>query len=190
MKKYLNTLLLFPLMLISCSTNLSNSSETFNYYSTALNYIQNDSTAIKFIIHQTDFANNYSPLKIAVSSKIIPPDLAEFSSTAIKNKLSFDLNDNHFDYKNSISDSLIKFEKKIFYEPYNDDDITSLSSEDSINAIIFFSKPYKNFLTAMLFFRNNKLLDTELPKYDASLNYLIIFKGDRLDKVLKQIMSP
>lgn len=193
MKKYLkNLIILFFLMVYSCSSNLSSDAESNYYYKSAINYIKNDSTAIQFIANQAqaNFNSKYSLLKIAVSPKIFPPQLAEFGSFAVQNKLNFNLNNKQFNYNNSITDSLIKFENYLFYEPYINNELISLSSDDSADAIIFFSKVYNNFLTAMLFYRDNTLTDTEVPEFRASLNFLIIFRDKKIDKVLTQMMSP
>lgn len=191
MKKYIKTLIfLLPLVVYSCSANLATDNESYYYYKNAINYIKNDSTAIQFIASQTNYYTANFPLKITVSPKIFPPQLAEFAGATIKDKLRFKLNDKEFNFENSVADSLIKYEEYLFYEPYINNEMISLSSNDSSEAIIFFSKVYNNFLTAILIYRDKTLTDTEIPKFKALLNYLIIFKDKKIDKVLTQIMYP
>ncbi len=189
MKNYTSVLLVFLLVVTSCNSNLLLTSESNYYYSLALDYIKNDSTAIQFIASQSNINLNFSPLKITVSPKVFPPNLAEFTYSIIKEKMSPELNDRHFSYNKSISDSLFIFEKYLSFEPYTDNDIKSLASSDSSNSLIFFSKVYDNFVTAMLFYRTKNQLNTELPKFQTSLNYLIIFKDKKIEKVLTQVMS-
>jgi len=179
----------FLLFVASCTSNFLLTSDSNYYYRSALEYIKNDSTAIKFIASQSNININFSPLKITVSPKVFPPNLAEFSSQVINEKMSIDLNDRHFSYNNSVSDSLINYENYLSFEPYIDNEINSLASNDSSNSLIFFSKVYDNFVTAMLFYKFENQLNTELPQFQSSLNYLIVFKSNKLDKVLSQVMS-
>lgn len=189
MKKDLNILLVFLLFVTSCTSNLQLTSESNYFYSLALEYIKNDSTANRFIVSQSNINLSFSQLSIMVSPRIFPPNLAEFSSQIINERMSLDLNDRHFSYNNSISDSLINYEKYLSFEPYIDNEINSLTSNDSSNSLIFFSKVYDNFVTAMLFYKFENQLNTELPQFQPSLNYLIVFKSNKIDKVLSQVMS-
>ena len=179
---------MFLLFVTSCTSNFLLTYDSNYYYRSALEYIKNDSTAIKFIASQSNININFSPLKITVSPKVFPPNLTEFSYSIIKEKMSIDLNDRHFSYNNSISDSLIKYEKYLSFEPPIDNEINALASNVSSNSLIFFSKVYDNFVTAMLFYRIENQLNTVLPKYQPSLNYLIIFKDKKIDQVLAQVM--
>lgn len=188
MKKDMNILLVFLLFFASCTSNSQLTSESNYFYRSALEYIKNDSTAIQFIASQSNIKLIFSPLKISVSPRVLPPNLAEFSYPIINRKMSLDLNDRHFSYNNSISDSLINYEKSLSFEPYIDNEINSIASNDNSNSIIFFSKVYDNFVTAMLFYRIENQLNTELPRFQPSLNYLIIFNDKKIEKVVTQVM--
>lgn len=185
-----NISFLFLIVIYSCSAKLSNNPESNYFYRNALNYIKHDSTAIKFIAEHSSISDSLFKLNILVSPKIIPPNLAEFGSIAVKNGIDLKLNDRHFNYSNSISDSLIKYEDYLFYEPYINNEMISLTSENKNNAIIFFSKVYDNFLTAILFYRDEELPDTEIPRFQTSLSYLIVFNDKKIDLISPKISQP
>lgn len=188
MKKYIVLLCIFQILFSSCSTVIKDNSKSYIYYELALNFIENDSTAIKFISNYLK-NSSHSSLRIAVSPKIFPLYVAGFGSFAIKNKLIFTLDGRLFDYKKSITDSLIKFENTLFYEPFEDDKLYNFHREDNTNAIIFFSKFHDDFLTASLFYKDKNLPDDKMPEFQASLDYLIIFNDNKIDKVLTQVAS-
>jgi len=176
-------------MFYSCSSNISNNAEHYEYYKTALKYIQNDSIAIKFMAEYNNISVTDSQIEITVSPKIMPSDLALFGTVAKEEKNNLYLNNKEFKYDQYIIDSLRHYEKTLYPNAYIDESVSSPFKNDSAQAIVFFSKYYGNFLTAELFFRDKSQGDTTCPGFCAGLRYLIIFKDRKINKVLTTIVS-
>jgi hypothetical protein len=186
--KIINFFIIASLLLInSCSSNSLITSSDYQYYKTSIDFIQNDSTAIKFVTSQLPGAKINTPLCITVSPKIIPVNIAGFESFAIKHKIDFVLDNRYFSYKSperSLTDSLLSLENALNYFPFIDRNLESISTGIDGKILLFFSYHYNNFLTAELFLRvkNDSIFD--MPSFGSSLIYLFIFKDGKIDKVM------
>jgi len=180
MKIYIILIFIIPFLFCNCLSNLSLHSDSSLLYKDVVNYIKKDSLAKSFIKGDYSANRNIPSLRIVISPLIMSPQISYFGSTAVKKRINFNLCGKQFNYNDHIQDSLIKYEQQIEYAPFIDKKITQFSAVDSAEAIVFFSKAYSNFVTAILFHINSSIKDTELPQFGPSLYYLFIFTAREL----------
>jgi hypothetical protein len=192
MKYYISFISYFIISFCSCTSNSLINSSDYQYYKTSVDFIKNDSTALKYVADQLQDVKINAPLSITVSPKIVPVDLTGFESFAIKHKMDFTLDNKFFSYKNSersLTDSLLNIEESLNYSPYTDKNLESFSTGTNSKALLFFSYHYNNYLSARLFIKKENSSIFDMPSFGTSLIYLFIFKEGKIDKVMKEIAS-
>jgi hypothetical protein len=192
MKYYISFISYFIISFCSCTSNSLINSSDYQYYKTSVDFIKNDSTALKYVADQLQDVKINAPLSITVSPKIVPVDLTGFESFAIKHKMDFTLDNKFFSYKNSersLTDSLLNIEESLNYSPYTDKNLESFSTSANGNLLLFFSRHYNNFLSAKVFINEKNSSINDMPSFGAALSYLFIFNDGKIEKVMAQIVS-
>jgi hypothetical protein len=190
--KIIIIILYFFVPYCSCTSDILINSSDYQYYKTAIDFIKNDTSVVKFVAAQVQDNKINTPLSITVSPKIVPVDLTSFESFAIKNKMDFTLDNKFISSKNSersLTDSLLNIEESLNYSPYTDKNLESFSTSANGNLLLFFSRHYNNFLSAKVFINEKNSSINDMPSFGAALSYLFIFNDGKIEKVMAQIVS-
>jgi hypothetical protein len=191
MKIYILSLLATCLFLNWACSNFSTSDKSLSKFSLAKEYIKNDKVASAFLFPKERPGNDISSFNLKVSNLVIPPMLGEFGGFALKNKMDLSLFGKVYHYNQSITDSLLNLEQKLNYEPFNLNDLQSLSDKNNPDGILFFSKDFGDFVSVLLIKNKNGKDDRSiLSGQNPVLHFLFIFEDNKIKNVLYQETNP
>jgi hypothetical protein len=156
-------------------------------------YMEKSQLVKEFLEKQKISINQKGKIKLAVSPNVYYVDLVSFSSFIGKNKISnLDILGYKTNHSDNIFDSLFILDNKLKFEPFQNKELTKLSTDEKSKAMIFFSKVQDNILGARFIWDRNYERDLlAISCTNPSLEFLFIFdENNEIEQILYEEFWP